>query len=65
MLEYLNLQRFREEISQPPDDHHSFAEHNRIIEAASYRDLDQAAQAMRRHPLTIQGNLLRLRQAAE
>ena len=57
--------RLRHNIVRPPADHHSFREHEILVEAITERDLDAAAAAMDRHLHSVQANLLRLRQAAE
>jgi DNA-binding GntR family transcriptional regulator len=57
--------RLRSETARPPRDHHSFAEHDRILAAIAERDQDGASRAMFEHLLHVERNLLRLRQAAE
>jgi len=57
--------RLRAGPDRPPDDHHSFAEHDAIVTAIMERDLDGAAAGMRAHLETVQRKLLRLYQAAE
>ncbi|QPC43827.1 FadR family transcriptional regulator [Kaustia mangrovi] len=49
--------RLRDGPRQPPADHHSFAEHDAVIDAIAERDLDAAERAMRRHLGTV-GRLL-------
>ncbi|MEX1057483.1 MAG: FCD domain-containing protein [Natronospirillum sp.] len=48
----------RVERSQPPVDHHSFAEHDVIINAIEIRDMDGATQAMETHLQAVAQNLL-------
>ena len=43
---------------RPPPDHHSFAEHDRIVEAIARRDLDGAAGAMHRHLRAVERKLM-------
>jgi DNA-binding FadR family transcriptional regulator len=57
--------RLRDQTERPPRDHHSFAEHDRILAALSDRDQGAAQRAMLEHLLSVQANLLRPRQAAE
>jgi DNA-binding FadR family transcriptional regulator len=57
--------RLRAEGARPPADHHSFADHDRIVEAISDRDLGGAAAAMRLHLQEVERRLIPLRQAAE
>ena len=57
--------RLRVEAARPPDDHHSFAEHERIVDAIANRDLDGAARAMRTHLQSVGRRLIPLREAAE
>jgi DNA-binding FadR family transcriptional regulator len=57
--------RLRENAQRPPADHHSFAEHDRIVKAIAERDLEGAEDAMRRHLLSVQRHLISLREAAE
>lgn len=57
--------RLRSNSSGPPADHHSFAEHDILIDAITERDLDAAAAAMDRHLRSVEAHLLRQRQAAE
>jgi len=57
--------RLRDQPVKPPADHHSFAEHELIVEAIEERDLDRAAARMRRHLQSVRRNLIELRQAAE
>jgi DNA-binding FadR family transcriptional regulator len=57
--------RLRDESPQPPADHHSFAEHEAIVEAIENRDLARAASAMRLHLRSVGGHLIPSREAAE
>jgi DNA-binding FadR family transcriptional regulator len=50
--------RLRKVPDRPPADHHSFAEHDRIIRAIAARDLDEAEEAMRAHLQTVARNLV-------
>jgi DNA-binding FadR family transcriptional regulator len=57
--------RLRVEGARPPEDHHSFAEHDRIVDAIADRDLGGAAAAMRAHLAEVGRRLIPLREAAE
>jgi DNA-binding FadR family transcriptional regulator len=57
--------RLRPEPARPPADHHSFAEHGRIVDAIEDRDLSGAAGAMRTHLQSVGRHLIPLREAAE
>lgn len=57
--------RLRVEPARPPADHHSFAEHDRIVDAIENRDLGGAASAMRSHLQSVERRLIPLREAAE
>jgi DNA-binding FadR family transcriptional regulator len=57
--------RLRSNSSGPPPEHHSFAEHDILVDAITERDLDAAAAAMDRHLHSVEAHLLRQRQAAE
>lgn len=57
--------RLRIHHSRPPQDHHSFAEHEAIVAAISDRDLEGAARAMHAHLRTVERNLLETQVAAE
>lgn len=48
----------RSNTDRPPVDHHSFAEHDRIIAAIEQRDLDGASQAMYRHLRAVERHLM-------
>lgn len=50
---------------RPPDDHHSFAEHDRIIEAISQRDLHGASHAMHVHLRAVERSLIEPKLASE
>jgi DNA-binding FadR family transcriptional regulator len=50
--------RDRHEQDRPPDDHHSFAEHERIVAAIRERALEEAASAMRDHLRSVEDRLL-------
>lgn len=50
--------RLRPNGSQPPEDHHSFAEHDLIVRAIEERDIDGAGQAMRDHLRTVEKKLV-------
>lgn len=49
--------RLRDTPVRPPSDHHSFEEHMRIVEAIAERDGAGAADAMRRHLRSVEGNM--------
>ena len=55
--------RRRDEGDRPPRDHHSFAEHDRLVAAISQRDAAVAARAMRLHLESV-AKLLRIRETA-
>ena len=57
--------RLRIEPARPPADHHSFAEHEAIVDAIAHRDLGAAATAMRVHLTSVERRLIPLREAAE
>lgn len=57
--------RLRTEPARPPENHHSFAEHDRIVDAIENRDLRTAATAMRVHLESVERRLIPLREAAE
>ena len=57
--------RLRSESARPPADHHSFADHERIVEAIAERDLGGAATAMRLHLQEVERRLIPIREAAE
>jgi len=54
--------RLRANRTKPDPDHHSFAEHEDIVGAIAERDMERAAQSMRRHLQTVERNLLGQRQ---
>lgn len=49
--------RRRDNPGRPPRDHHSFEQHDRIVEAVAARDGQAAAEAMRAHLRTVEQNL--------
>jgi DNA-binding FadR family transcriptional regulator len=51
--------RLRGNKVKPAPDHHSFTEHEAIVDAIADRDLDRAAAAMRKHLESVERNLLR------
>lgn len=51
--------RLRVNKVKPAPDHHSFAEHDAIVDAIEDRDLDRAAACMRKHLESVERNLLR------
>jgi DNA-binding FadR family transcriptional regulator len=57
--------RRRDECDRPPRDHHSFAEHDRLVAAISQRDASAAARAMRLHLESVEAKLLRVRETAD
>lgn len=57
--------RLRPGPARPPADHHSFAEHESIVDGIEDRDLARAAGAMRLHLQSVANHLLPLREAAE
>lgn len=48
----------RNNSDRPPADHHSFAEHDRIIAAIEQRDLDGATRAMYQHLREVERHLM-------
>ncbi|QFR34864.1 FadR/GntR family transcriptional regulator [Ancylobacter sp. TS-1] len=50
--------RLRTEPLKPLPDHHSFAEHEAIVDAIEHRDIAGAAAAMRSHLQTVERKLL-------
>ncbi|WP_332717912.1 FadR/GntR family transcriptional regulator [Pelagibacterium mangrovi] len=48
----------RSNADRPPSDHHSFAEHDRIIAAIEHRDLDGAGNAMYQHLRAVERHLM-------
>jgi DNA-binding FadR family transcriptional regulator len=50
--------RLRVNRTRPDPDHHSFTEHEEIVSAIADRDMNEAAQAMRRHLQTVERKLL-------
>ena len=57
--------RLRNAANRPAPDHHSFAEHDRIVAAVAERDQALAERAMHDHLSTVRAKLLGLRAAAE
>jgi DNA-binding FadR family transcriptional regulator len=57
--------RRRDDAGRPPSTHHSFAEHEAVVQAIVERDHNEAAIRMRQHLSTVQHNLLAIRAAAE
>ena len=57
--------RLRANTAKPPLDHHSFAEHDAIVRTIEERDASGAADAMKRHLLSVEQHLSSLREAAE
>jgi DNA-binding FadR family transcriptional regulator len=57
--------RLRSDGARPPADHHSFADHERIVSAIADRDLGGAAAAMRLHLQQVGRRLIPLNEAAE
>lgn len=48
----------RSNSDRPPENHHSFAEHDRIIKAIEARDLEDAGRAMYLHLRAVERNLM-------
>jgi DNA-binding FadR family transcriptional regulator len=57
--------RLRDAADRPPADHHSFLEHERIVQCISDRDTEGARAAMQTHLTAVSRNLLAVRRAAE
>lgn len=57
--------RLREQPARPPENHHSFDDHETIVAAIEDRDVDGAVRGMRRHLSKVQQKLLPQREAAE
>jgi DNA-binding FadR family transcriptional regulator len=57
--------RLRVDGVRPPADHHSFADHDKIVEAIADRDLAGAASSMRLHLMQVGRRLIPVREAAE
>ncbi|MDH3280978.1 MAG: FadR family transcriptional regulator [Gammaproteobacteria bacterium] len=49
--------RLRKRCDHPPRDHHSFAEHEEILDAIKNRDAQQSQSAMRRHLHSVTSSL--------
>jgi DNA-binding FadR family transcriptional regulator len=57
--------RLRQQPERPPADHHSFADHDRIVAAIEKRDAEAASFAMRRHLNTVRRRLVAVRALVE
>lgn len=57
--------RLRNDSGRPPADHHSFAEHDRLVQAMAERDAAAADEAMHVHLRSVERKLMSFRQAAE
>ncbi|MEO1222826.1 MAG: FCD domain-containing protein [Pseudomonadota bacterium] len=57
--------RLRAHEGRPPADHHSFAEHERIVQAIAERDLEAAGRLMHGHLRSVESRLIDQRLAAE
>jgi DNA-binding FadR family transcriptional regulator len=57
--------RLRSDGARPPADHHSFADHEHIVDAIADRDMSGAAAAMRLHLQQVEHRLIPARKAAE
>ncbi|MDK1374508.1 MULTISPECIES: FCD domain-containing protein [unclassified Sinorhizobium] len=57
--------RLRDDLPRPPADHHSFADHDAIVDAIEERNLSGAANGMRLHLQRVQARLLSRRDIAE
>lgn len=57
--------RTRKNTASPPASHHSFAEHEALVNAIEDRDHKAAQAAMRDHLISVRGHLDFLRDAAE
>lgn len=57
--------RRRKNTIRPPADHHSFAQHEAIVQAIDERDQESAYRAMQDHLMTVRDNLLQARVATE
>ncbi len=53
--------RLRANPLRPDPDHHSFAEHEAMVDAIAERDMERAAECMRRHLESVERNLLKPR----
>jgi DNA-binding FadR family transcriptional regulator len=51
--------RLRANPVKPNPDHHSFTEHDAIVEAIAERDMTRAAAGMRKHLESVERNLLK------
>jgi DNA-binding FadR family transcriptional regulator len=50
--------RLREHSDAPPADHHSFSQHEQIINSIGHRDPELASQLMREHLEEVRDNLM-------
>lgn len=57
--------RLRDDLARPPADHHSFADHDAIVDAIEERNLGAAANRMRLHLQRVEARLLGRRDTAE
>jgi DNA-binding FadR family transcriptional regulator len=57
--------RLRREPKRPPADHHSFADHDAIVNAIETRDVEGAIRAMRRHLNAVYRRLTAMHETAE
>jgi DNA-binding FadR family transcriptional regulator len=57
--------RLRSQSTRPPPNHHSFADHDRIVTAIADRNLAGATTAMRHHLQQVEQHLIPIRDAAE
>ena len=57
--------RLREDEVRATKDHHSFAEHEQIVDAIAQRDLDGAAARMRAHLQSVANRLVPLHEGVE
>ena len=57
--------RLRPDHARPPADHHSFGEHDAIVQAIAERNLNAGAARMRQHLQSVNGRLLAYQEAAE
>ena len=58
LLALLDMMRLRANRERPAPDHHSFCEHEAIVEAIAERDRARARDAMRAHLLNVERHLL-------
>jgi len=50
--------RVRQDRPRPPDDHHSFGDHEGLVQAIEDRELAAAANRMRQHLINVQSKLI-------